>query len=233
MPYVCSMNTFYINIRGNTAAVYEKTDNNFVQSKEFRVSRDGENKEYTEFLTAQSPAELFCAEQNQDFSFWQQIKNSHNPLEWIQHSRQGDILQHSFDYRLERLLAALKHPKIEERNFQEGVTLIFEQDYAFFAVLVYKNEIFGAFEHDLRKLDSGLLKKNLEEFRFGWLPNEEVRRQNGKGCILKNIPAEAEGFRPTFIFCEHQDCFSELGRILPAEDTKEQICTLLAKTETV
>lgn len=227
------MKTFYIHTRGGTAAVYEKTDSAFMPAKEFRISRNGENKEYSEFLISKSPAEIFCAEQSQDFSFWQHIKNSHNPSDWVRHEQHDGILWHIFDCRLERLLAALKHPKIEERNFREGITLIFEEDYAFFAVLVYKNEIFGAFEHDLRKLDSGLLKKNLEEFRFGWLPDEEVRKQNGKGCILKNIPAEAEGFRPTFIFCEHKEYFSELGRILPAEDTKEQICSILAETENV
>lgn len=228
------MNILYTEQNAWGAKIYSKTDEGFVLLKEiFPALHSGESKEYTEFLNSKSPAEIFSVRQNRDFSFWQQIQNSHNPLDWVQHSRQGDILWHIFDCRLERLLAALKHPKIEGRNFQEGVTLVFEQDYAFFAVLAYKNEIFGAFEHDLQKLDSGLLKKNLEEFRFGWLPDEEVRRQGGKGCILKNIPAEAEGFRPTFIFCEHKEYFSELGRILPAENTKEQVCSILAKTETI
>lgn len=221
------MNTIYTEQFGKTAKIFRRTGNRFEPVEEISVS--SESTPHAELWKKFSPKTCCHAVHSDDFAFWEHIKKSHNPLDWITKTKEGETVCHSFDYRLELLLSALSHPKICERQFQEGVTLIFEEDCHVIAVLAYKNEIYGAFEHSLKNLDNALLKKNLEEFRFGWLPDEEVRKQNGGGCILKNIPAEAEGFRPTFIFCEHKERFSELGRLLHLENTKETTADLLTE----
>lgn len=216
------MNTFYLKKNLQKITVFQQKNAGFELVNEFPAGRQ---EACRQFMQEHSPAQIFLAVQENTFDFWLHINTSHNPFNWIEKNIQENSI--SFDYRLELILAALSHPKIRERNFQEGITLIIEKDFRFFAVLIYKNNIYGAFEHTLQNLSPELLKKDLEEFRFGWLPNEEVLKQNGFGCVLKNIPAGAEGFHPTFIFCEHPEYFNETGRFITLENTKETVCSLL------
>lgn len=216
------MNTLYLEKNTQQVKIFVQKNAGFQLLKEFPAHNE---EAYRQFLKGFSPAQLFIAEQEHTFDFWMHINNSHNPLTWAEKNIQKSSI--TFDYRLELLLAALSHPKISARNFQEGITLITESNFRFFAVLIYKNEIYGAFEHTLQCLSPELLKKDLEEFRFGWLPNEEVLKQKGYGCVLKNIPAEAEGFHPTFIVCEHKEDFADTGRFISLENTKETVCKLL------
>lgn len=210
------MNTFYLEKNPKKITVFQLKNTVFEPLHEFSAN---EQETCKEFLQKFSPAQKFIAEQETAFDFWLHINTSHNPLNWIEKNIQENSI--TFDCRLVLILAALSHPKISARNFQEGITLVIEKDFHFLAVLIYKNEIYGAFEHTLQELSPKLLKKDLEEFRFGWLPDEEVLKQKGYGCIIKNIPAEAEGFHPTFIVCEHEEYFKELGRIIHFEKTKE------------
>lgn len=218
------MKTIYIEKKPQSAAIFLYGKNTFSKINEFSC---GETDKYTEFIESLSPQTVFRCSHETPFQFWDNIRKSHNPFEWIQHSTVNQNW-YFFDLRLEILFAALSLPKIQERSFREGITFIYEKDYNLFAVLIYKNEIYGAFEHSLRSLTPELLKKDLEEFRYGWLPHEEVLKQNGSGCILKNIPAEAEGFRPTFICCEHKELFPELGRFITLENTKENMVKIFA-----
>lgn len=216
------MNTLYIEKNLQKITVFQQNNAGFIRLKEFSAD---EQETCRQFISQYFPAKIFLSKKENSFDFWLHINKSHNPLIWIEQNNKENTV--CYDCRLELILAALAHPKISERNFQEGITLIIEKDFRFFAVLAYKNEIYGAFEHNLKNLSPELLKKDLEEFRFGWLPNEEVLKQNGYGCILKNIPAEAEGFHPTFIFCEHQEYFAGTGRFISLENTKETMCSLL------
>lgn len=218
------MKTLYIEKNPQKTTVFEQDKTGFHVLKEFLANQE---EACNEWLKQAAPAQIFISAQENSFDFWLHIHTSHNPLDWVVKNSQENSL--CFDYRLEWLMTALSHPKISARNFQEGITLLVENNFRFFAVLVYKNNIYGAFEHNLKELTPELLKKDLEEFRFGWLPNEEVLKQKGCGCILKNIPPEAEGFRPTFIICEHQEYFADTGRFITLENTKETICTLFSK----
>lgn len=218
------MNTFYLEKNTQKITVFQQEHTGFEILNEFPA---GKQEACRQFMQEHSPVQVFLAVKENTFDFWLQINTSHNPLKWIEKNIQENTI--IFDYRLEQLLTALSHPKIRERNFQEGITLVIENNFRFFAVLVYKNNIYGAFEHTLQNLSPELLKKDLEEFRFGWLPNEEVLKQNGYGCVLKNIPAEAEGFHPTFIVCEHKEEFAGTGRFITLENTKETICSLLRR----
>lgn len=216
------MNTLYLEKNAQKITVFQQEHAGFERLNEFPAA---DEKACRQFAEKYSPAQIFISAQENTFDFWLHINTSHNPLNWIEKNIQENTI--AFDYRLELLLTALSHPKIRERNFQEGITLVIENNFRFFAVLAYKNAIYGAFEHNLQNLSPELLKKDLEEFRFGWLPNEEVLKQNGYGCVLKNIPAEAEGFHPTFIICEHKEAFAGTGRFITLENTKETICSLL------
>lgn len=221
MPYTRFMKALYIEKNPQKTTVFEQGKAGFQFIKEFPTC---EQKKFHEWTKQVAPAQFFIANQEDTFNFWLKINTSHNPLDWIEKNIQENSI--TFDYRLELLCSALSHPKISERNFQEGITLIIEKNFHFFAVLLYKNYCYGAFEHNLTNLSPELFKKDLEEFRFGWLPNEEVIKQKGCGCILKNIPAEAEGFHPTFIICEHQEYFADTGRFITLENTKENMCKL-------
>lgn len=208
------MNTLYIGKNTEKTAVFQLKDTHFQFVQEFSVS---DCNACMHLIEQFSPAQIFTAKQIADFDFWLNINTSHNPFDWIEKDKNS----FTFDYRLELVIAALSHPKICERNFQEGITLIIENNFRFFSALLYKNAVFGAFEHTLTELNPELLKKDLEEFRFGWLPHEEVIRQKGFGSVIKNPPTEAEGFHPTFIVSEHQEYFTGLGRIITLENTKE------------
>lgn len=214
------MNTFYIEKNTDKTTVFQLKESCFQLVQEFPAA---EQNACGEFIKNYSPAQIFTAEQTHNFDFWLNINTSHNPCTWIEKNNNS----FTFDYRLELLFAALSHPKISERNFQEGITLIIENQYRFFSALIYKNAIYGAFEHTLTELNTELLKKDLEEFRFGWLPHEEVIRQKGYGSVIKNPPTEAEGFHPTFIVCEHPEYFTGLGRMITLEKTKETIVQTL------
>ena len=150
------------------------------------------------------------------FSFWEQINTSHNPFDWISCIHEGQTVLYQLNEIVEKIILFLQLPQIENRNFQEGITLLIENQQHIFGFLILKNNIYGIFEHNLLNISTTLLQKDIEEFRFGWLPNEEILKQNGYGCILKNIPAEAEGFRPIYIVCsqQHQDIFNQIGKFI-------------------
>ncbi len=218
------MKTLYIEKNSHDIKIFRQENSSFQLLQEFSSARQ---EEYADFLKGLSPEQTYISMENSDFGFWNNIHKSHNPLAWVEKTKTQNSCMYQFDVRLEKLLSALALPKITERNFHEGITLLVENNYNFFAVLAYKNEIYAAFEHDITKLTPQTLQKNLEEFRFGWLPHEEVIKQNGSGCIIKDIPAEAEGFRPTFIACEHEECFNRFGRMISIENTKETMVQLL------
>lgn len=217
--YTEPMKTIYFEENSGGIAAFEQKGTDWIFLKNFSAQ---ENPSQTF-----DSAKILRSRQNSGFDFWNNIQKSHNPYDWLNISEHGNCREIIFDRRLETLLACLSLPALYDRNFQEGITLIAENGYDFFAVLVYKMNIYGAFEHNLKNTDTALLQKNLEEFRFGWLPNEEVLKQNGKGCVLKNIPAEAEGFRPTFILCEHKEFFPQMGRFITLENTKTAAADML------
>lgn len=214
------MNTLYIEKHTEKTSIFQLNNSDFQLVQEFPISEQNACKQY---IQTYIPAQIFIAEHANSFDFWLNINTSHNPLTWIEKHEN----LYSYNYRLELLASSLSLPKICERNFQEGVTLIIENNFRFFSALIYKNNIYGAFEHHLKELNPELLKKDLEEFRFGWLPHEEVIRQKGYGSVIKNPPTEAEGFHPTFIFCEHPEYFSGLGRMITLEKTKETMVQAL------
>ncbi len=187
------MQYLYINSKKNKSIVYAINNDQLVVINTFPLLSN-------ENIITKYP-NTFCLHsiEYHTFSFWEHINKSHNPLDWVSFTKSAQNTIYQFNTILEKILLFLQIPQIENRNFQEGVTLLLEENNHIFGFLIFQNNIYGIFEHNRLKLSAELLQKNLEEFRFGWLPHEEVIKQEGYGCILKNIPAEAEGFRPIYI----------------------------------
>lgn len=83
------------------------------------------------------------------------------------------------------------------------------------AFLVYQGKILGIYEHHTSLLNTDSLCFDLKEFRFGWLPDEQVRANGGHGCtFLAPLPAEAEGFAPTFIVGPRREMLRGQGQFI-------------------
>lgn len=110
------------------------------------------------------------------------------------------------------LLGALCLPEVEQRSWREGITVLYVNRQHTLAFLLYQGRVWGVYEQHTRQLTLKSLQMDLDEFRLGWLPDEVVRGAGGHGCALLELPPEAEGFRPTFVFGPHADVFPGLGK---------------------
>ncbi len=112
------------------------------------------------------------------------------------------------------ILGALCAPEVRERSWREGITIINVGNSHMVAVLVYKEKIWGIFEHHTgqRTLDEYL--QDLKEFRLGWLPDEQVRQTGGHGTAFANIPEEAGAFAPTFLLGPQREFLQGHGQCI-------------------
>ncbi|MGN1038405.1 MAG: DUF1786 family protein [Mailhella sp.] len=114
-------------------------------------------------------------------------------------------------------LAALSIPKVRERSWQEGITIIWAGCSHIQAFMIFQEKILGLYEqHTGISLDA--LNKDLHEMRMNWLPDEQVRAAGGHGCICGDFPPEAESFRPTWIFGPRQTSLEGCGRMVSLSD---------------
>lgn len=98
------------------------------------------------------------------------------------------------------VLGALSMPEVAKRSHREGVMVVNVGNSHVIAFLIYKERVTGVYEHHTGMHDTASLAHDLQEFRMAWLPDEEVRAKGGHGCVFApDMPAEAEGYRPTFI----------------------------------
>lgn len=97
------------------------------------------------------------------------------------------------------VLGALSVPDVAERSDREGVLVINVGNSHTLAFRVFRRRILGVYEHHTGLLSTETLLRDLDEFRRGWLPDEQVRAAGGHGCVMLDPPAQAEGFRPAFI----------------------------------
>lgn len=110
-------------------------------------------------------------------------------------------------------MAGLSLRTVRERCQQEGVTLIYAGHSHVQVFMVYRERLLGLYEqHSSVALET--FHRHVEEMRLNWLPDEEVRASGGHGCICGELPAEAEGFRPTFVFGPDSTRFAECGRLV-------------------
>lgn len=112
------------------------------------------------------------------------------------------------------ILGALCMPEVYERSFKEGITIINVGNGHIVAVLIYKGQACGIFEHHtgMRTLDE--LLSDLHEFRMGWLPDEQVRETGGHGTAFGLRPDDAGAFKPTFILGPKRQLLSGHGQFI-------------------
>ena len=115
------------------------------------------------------------------------------------------------------LLGLASLPVVARRRERQGVTILLAQENRVRAFLVCGSRLWGvcllpsAVFHAVFASRPNLLA----EFRLGWLPNETARAAGGAGAHLACLPAEAEGFCPTFVYGGDAHFPKNLGQPLP------------------
>ena len=122
------------------------------------------------------------------------------------------------------VLAALGMESLRDRSWGEGVTVVFADGVHTQAFVIFREKVLGLYENHA-SLGKDELLLDLKEFRLNWLPDEKVRAAGGHGCICGDFPAEAEGFRPTWILGSHRDTLKGAGRLAnPCGDARFERC---------
>ena len=113
------------------------------------------------------------------------------------------------------VMAALSIPSLRDRSWQEGVTVVYAGHSHVQVFMVYQDKLWGLYEHHAG-IPLPLFQEHLKEIRLNWLPDEQVQRSGGHGCLCGELPAEAEGFSPTYILGPARERFAECGRLTSA-----------------
>lgn len=131
---------------------------------------------------------------------------------------------HGADSGTASVLAALSLEAVCERSWSEGVSLLFADGVHVQAFMIFQEKVLGLYENHAQ-LDRDSLLADLRELRLNWLPDEQVRAAGGHGCICGDFPAEAEGFRPTWLLGTHREVFKGAGRLSsPCGDARFERC---------
>ncbi|MBR3880700.1 MAG: hypothetical protein IKJ34_03790 [Mailhella sp.] len=134
----------------------------------------------------------------------------------------GPVL--AVDSGIAAVLAALSIESLRDRSWNEGVTIVFADDVHTQAFMLFREKILGLYENHA-ELPKDALLADLKEVRLNWLPDEQVRAAGGHGCICGDFPAEAEGFRPTWILGPRREALAGAGRLVsPCGDARFERC---------
>ena len=154
---------------------------------------------------------------------WRRMLQSTSPADWLSRlgrpddkdDKQGAVNSPIVvDRAVALALCAFSFPAVEKRSYRQGITAIHAGKDRLTAFLIFQKRVCGLFEHDSRVSMDQLLN-DLREFRLGWLPNELVRLQGGYGAVLAgDMPPQAEGFVPTFVFGPRKSLLAEYGKLL-------------------
>lgn len=112
------------------------------------------------------------------------------------------------------VLGALAVPDVRERSHRQGIRIINVGNSHVVAFLVYKERIFGIYEHHTGMHDAASLVHDLHEFALGWLPDEEVRAKGGHGTVFLPLPEEAEGFTPAYVVGPRRELLHGHGQFI-------------------
>jgi len=128
------------------------------------------------------------------------------------------------DSGIAAVLAALGMESLRDRSWGEGVTVLFADAAHTQAFVLFREKILGLYEGHA-DLSREALLADLKELRLNWLPDEQVRAAGGHGCICGDFPAEAEGFRPTWILGPCREALKGAGRLAsPCGDARFERC---------
>ena len=221
-------------IQENEVATYSDEDYDIIELADFSKSFW---TEYLKNIGIALPKNIALAAQDHGihedvgnrigrFRLWKELlQKSTDPLDWIFDTvptpyTRLKALQESADASFvadtgsAALLGALSMPDIAARSEREGITIVNVGNSHVLAFLVYQSQVCGIYEHHTGMHDTDSLLRDLQEFRFGWLPDEEVREKGGHGCVFNSIPAEAEGFRPTYVLGPRREILDGHGQFI-------------------
>ena len=121
-------------------------------------------------------------------------------------------------------LAALSIESLRTRSWNEGVTVLWAGERHIQAFMIYQEKILGLYEQH-SDISRDVLLADLKDLRLNWLPDEQVRAAGGHGCICGDLPAEAEGFRPTWSLGPERFRLEGCGRLVsPSGDDAFDRC---------
>lgn len=122
------------------------------------------------------------------------------------------------------VFSALAMESLRDRCWNEGVTVVFADEAHTQAFVLFREKMLGLYENHAGLSREALLA-DLKELRLNWLPDEQVRSAGGHGCICGDFPAEAEGFRPTWILGIRREGLKGAGRLAsPCGDARFERC---------
>ncbi|MFO7595790.1 MAG: DUF1786 domain-containing protein [Desulfocurvibacter africanus] len=114
------------------------------------------------------------------------------------------------------VLGALSDPEVAERSRHEGLCLVNVGNSHTIAFLLFRERMWGVYEHHTGLLDEGQLWSELNAFRRGELGFEAVFEGNGHGCMTPELPAEAHGFLPTVVLGPRRSMLAHRPVLMPA-----------------
>lgn len=97
------------------------------------------------------------------------------------------------------VLGALFVEDIEKESMDTGITLVNIGNSHLIAFLLYGGRIHGVYEQHTGCVNGEKLWDDLDKFRCGCLSFEQVFEEKGHGCLTMDLPAEACGFKPTYV----------------------------------
>lgn len=114
------------------------------------------------------------------------------------------------------VLGALFVPEIEARSREQGVLVVNLGNSHTIAFLVFRGRVWGVYEHHTGLLDRDTLWEQLARFRSGSLAGMEVFEDQGHGCMVRDLPDQADGFGHTVVLGPQRDMLAGLPVEFPA-----------------
>ncbi len=123
------------------------------------------------------------------------------------------------------LLGVMSISEIAAQSYRQGVLVINAGNSHISAFLVFKERVFGIYEHHTGQIETDEMIRQLKDFRLGWLPTEEVMNGGGHGVALLPLPSEAEGFAPAYVVGPQREIFKGQGKfVAPHGDMMQNGC---------
>ncbi|HDQ40890.1 MAG TPA: hypothetical protein ENN39_07695 [Desulfonatronum sp.] len=97
------------------------------------------------------------------------------------------------------VLGALYEPEVRQRQHSQGVCVVNVGNSHVLGFLLFQNQILGVYEQHTHGRDPEAILADLALFKQGELSHEQVMDQHGHGCLTLDLPAEAQGFVPTYV----------------------------------
>lgn len=114
----------------------------------------------------------------------------------LQRSMQGGLVA---DTGSAAVLGALYVDEIAAQSHERGITVVNLGNSHLIAFLIFQERIWGVYEQHTGLVDAFKLRSDLEHFRRGELCFKQVFEERGHGCLTLDLPAEAQGFMPTYV----------------------------------